>query len=1133
MLSDAESFLAAVRFLEKARRTSSVLPLTLEALERGHTLPILDKVFDVALEEGHMAAAVRAMVKVEHLSLANQEGRSRVLGGLKRLCHSPDFKELVPVKTARTGVEHFLSLPQGVRLVGYFGPADEHEEFDVLIQACEALRSGGVDLRLLVIGGAGRSALDDWRVRNGAFGVGAEAEFLIDLGGVSLERLVDCYRLCDLSVVPHNPRLHDEFVPSMKVIEGLLHGQQLVVSDADANSLLAQTVGGVAVYRQGDVQSMCQAISGLFSLAGEHLGEGAEPRLAKAAGLWGLATDAKSPAVSRAFEAGEPLDVKRIVGQIRRLVERREGRRTPFFQGRVLVVGDAQDRAGGTPRNAAADDLVRDLHAAGHDVHVAEAKGAPWFAEAESPRLLEVMERNADNLMELFRESLPEVVVAVGDYRSALPAHMAARSLGIPVIKRHLHYAEEFLRRRSEGDESVFRGFDEEYSLEQLCFSLAERIFYLHPDDPDAGESLSSTIRQAIGARIPGQVASVLQFGERVSFEFRPECAGVHGLAVNIEDQNGGIAKGAAACFTFFDEHGELLDETPPGFLSIEEYPACLYVDTSADLGNAQLLLFALPEGIGRIEVDIVVLKRRSHVTVSGVEIRSLDTVHLARWVGERAPSNRWLADAVAFATAEGALSLRLAVLQKKHRASRHRNDLRAIHMAVQEMVELDRDWLPEISALNLPLPRRTVGPLKVMHLHKTAYPYESTGGAIRCLNTVLSQQRLGIEPFIVTPAGYPASTGCASARDRETIKGVNHFRIGADTEGIRSIAYPDQVRFSTFHMATLLRREGADVIHAASGARGYELAVKALALKKMTGLPVLYEVRSFHEHTWSELRDDVLALEKTQLRTQKEDFCMAEADFVTTISQSMKKILIARGVPPEKIEVIPNAIDEEKYLGLTFQSARHPKLDGADVVVGYISNMSRREGHAYLLRAIRILRETTGRDIRGLLVGDGPEREALENLAEELGLTDVVAFPGAVDHDEINGYYKAIDLFVIPRIPDYAADWVTPLKPYEAMALECPLIVSDLPALKEIIGENEERGLLARPGDADDLAHQLRRYIDDPQLLSAKVEAARDWVFAERTWSANAIRYEGIYKRLLAQAGTIAPDCLEGARNA
>ena len=79
------------------------------------------------------------------------------------------------------------------------------------------------------------------------------------------------------------------------------------------------------------------------------------------------------------------------------------------------------------------------------------------------------------------------------------------------------------------------------------------------------------------------------------------------------------------------------------------------------------------------------------------------------------------------------------------------------------------------------------------------------------------------------------------------------------------------------------------------------------------------------------------------------------------------------------------------------------------------------------------------------------------------MGLGSTVVFTGRVPHDRVRDHYALLDAFVVPRVPDRAAWFTTPLKPYEAMALEIPLVVSDLPALTEIVGP-DERGLAFPP---------------------------------------------------------------------
>ncbi len=79
---------------------------------------------------------------------------------------------------------------------------------------------------------------------------------------------------------------------------------------------------------------------------------------------------------------------------------------------------------------------------------------------------------------------------------------------------------------------------------------------------------------------------------------------------------------------------------------------------------------------------------------------------------------------------------------------------------------------------------------------------------------------------------------------------------------------------------------------------------------------------------------------------------------------------------------------------------------------------------------------------------------------AAELGLGAAAVFAGSVPFDEVPDWYAQIDLFVVPRVPERAGRMVSPMKPFEAMAMEVPVLVSDLPALVEIAGEDLERAV-------------------------------------------------------------------------
>jgi glycosyltransferase involved in cell wall biosynthesis len=110
--------------------------------------------------------------------------------------------------------------------------------------------------------------------------------------------------------------------------------------------------------------------------------------------------------------------------------------------------------------------------------------------------------------------------------------------------------------------------------------------------------------------------------------------------------------------------------------------------------------------------------------------------------------------------------------------------------------------------------------------------------------------------------------------------------------------------------------------------------------------------------------------------------------------------------------------------------------------------------------------------------------------------------------------YYSLIDVFVVPRTADRVSQLVTPLKPFEAMALERAVVVSDLPALREIVDPGST-GMTFKAEDAADLATVIAGLLDDPALRTRLGRQARRWVLANRTWAANGRRYRELFERL------------------
>lgn len=435
-------------------------------------------------------------------------------------------------------------------------------------------------------------------------------------------------------------------------------------------------------------------------------------------------------------------------------------------------------------------------------------------------------------------------------------------------------------------------------------------------------------------------------------------------------------------------------------------------------------------------------------------------------------------------------------------------------HLMSEELRELDCSWAPvQRMSRGSGKVRERAARLSVGHLFKTTLPYENSGGAIRCLNIVKFQKRLGFDPVVVSPLGFPRRSYTGQIVDCEEICGVPHFRIcSVEPKDLKNVSLVLQAKSTATTAYQIFRSHGASLVQASSGYRGSDLALVGLSVSKMLSVPFVYEVRSFHEHTWRPMCDWVMKAERTSNRVLQEDRCMQEAHAVVTICETMRIELIKRGVPKEKVFVVPNSVDFGIFDVDRSRIGIDTKVDSKrSITIGYVSNVSKREGHIVMLEATRYLLDE-GLDIRCLIVGDGPSMGEVKDKCRALNLENHVSIVGEVSHDDVAECYRKIDIFVIPRLADYASDFVTPMKPFEAMALGIPLVVSDRPALKEIVGDNE-RGLLFRAGDPGSLAAAIKRLADDPMLSRQISMAANDWVKNFRSWNESVKIYEEVYR--------------------
>src|SRR5262249_24233934 len=307
--------------------------------------------------------------------------------------------------------------------------------------------------------------------------------------------------------------------------------------------------------------------------------------------------------------------------------------------------------------------------------------------------------------------------------------------------------------------------------------------------------------------------------------------------------------------------------------------------------------------------------------------------------------------------------------------------------------------------------------------------------------------------------------------RRQVTLDGVPYHRLLPWRLPGQSDADPGNAARGLKLAATLTERLRPAVLHAASNFANARLA---LALGERYGLPVVYEVRGFWEDTWLSRYPDsdrLAGSELYQRNRQLETQCMLAADLVVTLGEAMREEIVARGVPAGKILIVPNAVSGEFLRPLPDASALRKELGikPGEYVVGEVTSLVKHEGVGTLLEATAILRGR-GVPVRALIVGDGPERAALQRQAAESGLAEAAVFTGRVPAAEVRQFHALLDVFVVPRTPDRVCQLVTPLKPVEAMASGLCVVTSEVKALTEIV-KHEVTGMQTVPQDPVSLA--------------------------------------------------------------
>ena len=398
---------------------------------------------------------------------------------------------------------------------------------------------------------------------------------------------------------------------------------------------------------------------------------------------------------------------------------------------------------------------------------------------------------------------------------------------------------------------------------------------------------------------------------------------------------------------------------------------------------------------------------------------------------------------------------------------------------------------------------------LRILHVLDHSAPLHS-GYTFRTLAILREQHALGWDTLqLTTPKQGPGD-----AR-QETVDGLSFLRTPSRA-GTGLLA---QMRLTAHRLKEAVADSRPDLIHAHSPVLN---ALPSLWVGRQTGLPVVYEMRA----SWEDAAVDHGSTREGSLRYRVsrslESFALRRATQVTTICDGLRNDIVARGIPEQRVAVIPNAVDVGAF---RFGAEPDPwlrrelGLEGA-TVLGFAGSFYGYEGLDLLIEAARRMLPAHPA-LRVLLVGGGPQEQNLKAQAAAAGFQDRVIFAGRVPHAQVQRYYELIDVLAYPRLPIRLTELVTPLKPLEAMAQGRMFVASDVGGHRELI-RDRETGFLFRAGDVGERQRVLEELLAQRELWPQIRAQARRFVEVERTWTSSVARYAEVYRRALGQGGRV-----------
>lgn len=296
-----------------------------------------------------------------------------------------------------------------------------------------------------------------------------------------------------------------------------------------------------------------------------------------------------------------------------------------------------------------------------------------------------------------------------------------------------------------------------------------------------------------------------------------------------------------------------------------------------------------------------------------------------------------------------------------------------------------------------------------------------------------------------------------------------------------------DRAYFQIPKLVNIIRKEGVDIVSTHSSLDSWAGGIAA----KLTGRKLVR-----FRHNAFPIGRNILA-----------KFIYSIPDRIIAISSSTKHLLVKKGVKEKKISVIPSGVDIDVFKPEINDIREEINIPSGTLILGNTSTFAKEKGQEILLKAFNIIYKKFPCSL--LLAGRVSEasRDKYLSYVEE-GLRDKVIFLG--QREDIPRVLKTIDIFIFPSISEGLGTALL-----EAMAMERPVVVSDIPTFREFIKDGVN-GLFFRTGNPDDIVEKVSLLIKDRHLREILGKNARRTILERFSIEIMIEKTEQLYKEIV-----------------